>query len=82
MADISRYELIILNAIEEAKIANKKIVKLGLNKKVMGEISSMLGGIALRKNYFVGKKNFINQIGELYGIPVELSEDLQITTKI
>jgi len=64
------YEGAILNAIEEAKIANQRIIKLGIPKKIQERvIRDSLGGRGGGK------------LKELFGIKVIRSGTLQITTE-
>ena len=63
----------IMEAIAEAKRLNKKIVKLGIPPKIQAQLSAL----TVVKRYD-GKPAFL----ELYGIKVEKTKTLQITTEI
>jgi hypothetical protein len=65
---IPTHEKAVLNAIREAKIQNKRIIKIGLPIRVQREI--------MKNNMPNGKK-----LKELFGIKVEQSRVMQITTE-
>jgi hypothetical protein len=66
---IPTYEGAVLNAIKEAKIQNKVIVKIGLPIKIQREIM---------KNTPIPKGK---RLKELFGIKVEQSKQMTITTE-
>jgi len=70
----------ILYALRQAKIANLKIIKLGLPMTV--QRSLMLTASPISVIYKPKKPKFPTQIGTLFGIPVEISKTMQITTEI
>lgn len=69
-------ERMILDMIGEAKIRNVEIVKIGIPKDIQQQIIS-----EARKNNSLGIITSNPSLLEIYGIPVEESETLQITTK-
>jgi hypothetical protein len=67
------YSGAIINAIKEAKIQNKKIVKIGIPSEIQNKLSELvIGSFNLKQK---------RQLKTIYGIPVENSKTLQITTE-
>ena len=69
----------ILDALRDAKNANLEIVKLGIPYQIQLELASM---IDLGNSRYIRTKSSPKSVKSIFGVKVEDSDELTITTKI